>query len=124
MHLQFLFLIVLAVAAAVFSVLTAIVVVIRKTIDRNRAKTQARLYQIYAARWSELPVTDLPPLPADSKPSSLFQQYESLIEPTKRSLGSMVATRRRAHREALQQVLVDFAQDISDDSSRRLVYLF
>ena len=124
MPLQFLILIVLAVAAAILSVLTAIVVVIRKTIDRNRAKTQARLYQLYAARCSELLLTDLPPLPADSKPSGLFLQYESLIEPTKRSLAGMVATRRRVHREALQQVLVDFAQDISGDSSRRLVYVF
>lgn len=124
MHLQFLILIALAVAAAIFSVLTAIVVVIRKTIDRNRAKTQVRLYQIYAARCSELLLTDLPLLPADSKPSSLFLQYESLIEPIKRSLVGMVATRRRAHREALRQVLVDCAQDISGDSSRRLVYFF
>ena len=124
MHLQFLILIVFAVAAAIFSVLTAIVVVIRKTMDRNGAKTQVRLYRIYAAKCSELLLTDLPPLPAGSKPSSLFLQYESLIEPTKRSLGGMGATRRRVHREALQQVLVDFAQDISDDSSRRLVYLF
>jgi len=122
--LQFLILIVLAVAAAIFSALTAVVVVIRKTIDKSRARTQVRLYQIYAARCSGLLLTDLPPLPAGSKPSSLFLQFESLIEPTKRSLAGMVATRRRVHRKALQQVLIDFAQDISGDSSRRLVYFF
>jgi len=122
--LQLLILLVLAVAAIIFSVLTAIAVVAMKTIDISRIRTRERLYRIYSSKCSELLLGDLPPLAPGSKPSEAFALYESLIEPVKTSFATMSVTRRNAHRKALRHVLVDFAQDITGDSSDRLVYFF
>lgn len=124
MPLQFLILVTLAVAATIFSVLTSIVVVIKKTVDRNRASVTEKLYRIYASKCSELLLGDLPPIPPKSRPSQASSAYESLIEPIKRSHDGMSRTRRESHRRVLRQVLVDVSQDITGESSERLVYFF
>jgi HEAT repeat protein len=122
--LQFLTLVVLAVAATTLSVITSIALIVRKTVDRSRARTRERLYKFYSGRCSALLLSDLPALPSQSKPSRRFQQYESLIEPIKKSVVSLSRSTRRVHREALRHVLIDFAQDITGESSDRLVYFF
>ena len=124
MPLQFLILVVLAVAATTLSVITSIAVVVRKTVDRRRARTQERLYKIYSGKCSELLLGDLPPLPSQGKPSQRFQQFESLIQPIKSSHAQLLRSARRVHRAVLRHVLIDFAQDIEGESSDRLVYFF
>jgi HEAT repeat protein len=105
-------------------VITSIAVVVRKTVDRRRARTQERLYKIYSGKCSELLLGDLPPLPSQGKPSQRFQQFESLIQPIKSSHAQLLRSARRVHRAVLRHVLIDFAQDIEGESSDRLVYFF
>ena len=124
MPLQFLILVTFAVAATIFSVLTSIAVIVRKTIDRSRARTREKLYRDYARMCSELLLRDLPPRPPKSKPSQVFDDYESLIEPIKQSLDQLSGTKREARRRVLRQVLIDMAQDIVGESSERLIYFF
>ena len=124
MPLQFVILVIFAVAATTLSVIISIAVVVRKTVDRSRARTEERLYKIYSGRCSELLLSDLPPLPHQSKPSARFRQYESLIQPIKVSHTQLNPSARRMHRAALRHVLIDFAGDIAGESSDRLVYFF
>jgi HEAT repeat protein len=122
--LQFFVLLVLAAAATVFSVLTSIIVVIRKVLDGSRARARERLYRIYSAKCSELLLYELPPLPAGSKQSHLFNQYETLTQPIKRSLQRLTRRRQEVHRNALRLVLTDMAKDLTGESSSRLTYAF
>jgi HEAT repeat protein len=79
---------------------------------------------MYAAKSSELLLSDLPRRPRKSKPSQVFNDYETLIDPIKRAHSQMSNGKREAHRRALRQVLIDVAKDITGESSERLVYFF
>jgi HEAT repeat protein len=122
--LQFSVLLVLAAAATLFSVLTSIIVVVRKVLERSRARARERLYRIYSAKCSELLLYELPPLPDGSTQSHLFNQYETLTQPIKRSLAGLTGRRREVHRNALRLVLIDMAKDLTGESSSRLMYAF
>ena len=124
MQLQFLILIVLAVTATIFSIVTSIAMVVRKALELGRSRAHARLYQIYSSQVAEFLLIELPALENQPRASDAFRQYESLLSPVKQRLEQMNPSRRRFHRSVLRSVLIDMTQDLTGESAGRLVYFF
>lgn len=123
-QLQLLILIVLAVTATIFSVVTSIAMVVRKALEVGRSRATARLYQRYSSLAAEYLLVELKKPQDDLRPSAVYRQYESLLLPLKNTLEALTARRRRFHRAVLRSVLIDMSQDLSGESADRLVYLF
>jgi HEAT repeat protein len=123
-QLQLLILIVLAVAATIFSVVTSFAMVVRKALELGRSRVATRLYKVYAGQIAEYLLLELNKPLDDPRPSAVYRQYESLLLPLKQSLANMTGRRRRFHRAVLRSVLIDMTQDLSGESGDRLVYVF
>ena len=118
------FLIILALTAAItfLVVMAAVSLVIHKNAVARRQRIQRRLTEEYAVALTEMLMTELPSLPATAPSSARFRQYESLLEPIKKQLQSLSRRRRRIHRTALLEVMLDYAQDLTGEAADRVVY--
>jgi HEAT repeat protein len=123
-QLQFLILVVLAVTATIFSIVTSIAMVVRKALELGRSRSHARLYEVYSGKFAELLLIELPSLESQSRASDAFRQYETLLAPVKQRLERMSPSRRRFQRSVLRAVLIDMTQDLTGESAGRLVYFF
>ena len=124
MNLEILILIVLAIAATMFSVLVSIFVVARKALGEKLASKRKRLHQIYSSRFAELLLRELPPVKIEPRKSSLFKQYDLLLKLTKVELSRLIPSTRRLHRASIRKVFIDFSGDLTGESFERLTYFF
>jgi HEAT repeat protein len=122
--LEYFILFSLSVGATFLVVVASIALLVRKAQDVEKARIRKRLYTHYAAVLAELLLTALPVLPEGSRTSAIFQQYESLVQAVKNRLAALTVSRRRNHRDAIRGVLIDLAQDLTGETSDRLVYFF
>ena len=122
--LQFLILVVLAIAATILSVLVSITVVVRKALDEKRARKRKRLHQTYSSRFAGLLLCDLPAVRVEPRKSSLSKQYDSLLEPTLGDFSRLSPSARRFHRATIRTVFIDFSRDLTGESFERLAYFF
>lgn len=121
---EFLIIMGFAAVATLLVLLLSVSLIIHKAVMFQRAWRRDRLYADYSSFFAEILLQELPELPSDAKTSAIMRQYETLIEPVKKRLVGMSSGRRKIHQEALRRVMIDFAQDLSGESSERLVYFF
>lgn len=107
-----------------FVIVMSIGLIVHKAIQTQRSWRSSRLFKEYSAALAEILLREMPPLPPGSKTSARFRQFESLIVTFKSRLEAMSESRRKLHRAALRDVLVEFAQDLEGETSERLVYVF
>jgi hypothetical protein len=123
-NLEILILVVIAIAATVFSVLVSIAVVVRKVLDEKRARKRKRLHEIYSTRFAELLLQELPPVKIEPRKNSTFKRYDLLLKPISAKLSRMSPAARRFHRTSIRKVLIDFSRDLTGESFERLTYFF
>ncbi|HAL57396.1 MAG TPA: hypothetical protein DCP63_13245 [Bacteroidetes bacterium] len=121
---QFFVVIAFAALATFFVIAMSIGLVIHKAVGIARSSRGGRITRYYSAIFADLLLRDLPPLPAGSKTSAIFDQYESSIEPIKGELEKLSARKQRLHYEAIHDVLTDYAKDLTGETSQRLIYIF
>lgn len=124
MKVEFLIEIFLAAAATFFVVVTSIGLVIHKATNIQKLRRRQRLHTEYSELLANALLRSLPSLPHGPRMSTISEQYESLIEPIKHKLENLSPRRKKIHREALRLSLIDFARDLSGETSDRLVYFF
>jgi hypothetical protein len=123
-NLEILILVIIAIAATVFSIFVAVGVIVRKFLDEKQARKRKRLYQVYSSRFAELLLQELPPLRIEPGKNSTFKQYDLLLKSTNAKLSQMLPSTRRFHRTAIRKVLIDFSRDLTGESFERLTYFF
>jgi hypothetical protein len=122
--IEFIIIVSLAVGAGIFVVIVATALVVHKWVSARSEAKMTRLHRHYSTIFSELILKELPPLPPNSKTSAVFGRLEDLIMPLKESVDGFRLRKRRAHRKAIRDVLVQFANDVVGEPSERLLYFF
>ena len=113
----------LTVGATFFVVVVAIGLILNKFIELKQMRSRQNLYKFYASMLADLllqPVEE----PRGRRKSRLFDHYEKLLQPVKSGLSWSSIRRRQMHQEAVRQVLIDFAKDLTGESLERLQYFF
>lgn len=123
MSLTILATIVLTGAIIIFIIVVSSVLVVHKNSTRHRLAVRRRRKDFYAQFVTEFLMADIPPRDPEIPASEHFELYERLLRPMKASLGRMSRKRRNDHREALLEVVIDFAKDLSGEAAERIVFL-
>lgn len=114
----------LTVGATFFVVVVAIGLIINKFIELKQSRGRENLYKFYSSMLADLLLQPIEEPQGRGKKSRLFDHYEKLLQPVKSGLSWSSFRRRRMHQEAVRQVLIDFATDLTGESLERLQYFF
>ena len=124
MNFELLLAISLAVAATALVIIVSIGLVIHKAWQEKRRERKRGLYSVYSQQVAEIILQEPTELPDESRTSAVFDQYEQLLVPLKEGLGKISGNKKMLHREALKMALIDFAKDVTGETSERLTYFF
>ncbi|MBM4169512.1 MAG: HEAT repeat domain-containing protein [Ignavibacteria bacterium] len=124
MPLVLIIMISLAVAATAFATIAATILVINKSLNVRRLAVHRKILTGYSMRAAELIIGPLPDRIAGVSAGRRFKYYETLASPTKRMHNRLGRRIRELHRNALKEVLIGLARDLTGESFERLVYFF
>lgn len=121
MSFELLLVLALAAAATFLVIVISVGLIVHKSIHGKRTQRRQLLYSEYSQLIADLILRELPST-EDGREGAIFGRYDELLGPLKDRLEPMIARKRGLHREALKLAIIDFAKDVSGETSDRLVY--
>lgn len=122
MRIEFLIVLTLAVGATFFVVVVSAGLIINKWMEVRAVRKRQKLYEFYSHMFAELLLKPLEE--AERTRVALLRRYEEMMKPIKSGLEWSNPLRKKQHRWAIKQVLIDFSQDLEGESLDRLLYFF
>jgi hypothetical protein len=123
MSLTFLIIVALTVAVTFLVISTSLILVVHKNTNRHRQNVIEQLKNHYSEIVTKFLMAEIPDLDPHAPRSVQFKTYEKMLTPLKQKLERMSSRRRRRHREAIKNVLLEFSKDIFGEAADRLVYI-
>ncbi len=121
MRFELLLVLALAASATFLIIVISIGLIVHKSIHGKRTQRRQLLYSKYSQVITDLILRELPST-EEGREGAMFGQYDELMGPLKEKLEAMTTRKRSLHREALKLAIIDFAKDVSGETSDRLVY--
>ncbi|MEK6566359.1 MAG: HEAT repeat domain-containing protein [Bacteroidota bacterium] len=121
MRFELLLVLALAASATFLIIVISIGLIVHKSIHGKRTQRRQLLYSEYSQVITDLILRELPST-EEGREGAMFGQYDELMGPLKERLEAMTTRKRSLHREALKLAIIDFAKDVSGETSDRLVY--
>ena len=111
-----------AVAALLFVILTSIILVMRKAIDIRNEKVRARLLKHYSSVFANILLQEIPATTASKSAGERFRYYESAVITLKSSLGKLTNRNRKFHKDVIRIVLIEYSRELKGELTERIIY--